>query len=232
MNSFIRWQIPTANILYIVAVLQLFLGAIYGWFYWASLEHSYWQGWAFVFSAPVFLALGFFVRWAKYYALLIGFLFYLYLAFTVHALPYAASGFWQDGLALKLPVLTLLLWGLLAEDDWKQPKRKWHALLTAILIVICGFGVQYAIRAIIGVNDWIADAQDSLRGAASNLPKETRMNQIVNIFCEANSKFTKLSIINGCILGVSSFGLFLVLVKAITQMWSRRPKKNDAVRPH
>jgi hypothetical protein len=215
-----------ANVLFFVAMLQLLLGALYGWFYWNSFECSYWQGWVFVFSAPIYLILGITVRWIKYYSLLIGFVLYLYLTFTVHPLPYARSFAWQDGLVLKLPILTFLLWGLLVGDDWKQPTKKWKALLTAILMIACGFGVHYAIHEIVELNDWINDVQDSLKGSASNLPKETKMTQIVDNFCEANSKCMRMSIVDGCILGASGLSLGSMLLMLIIRGKTKADRGN------
>ena len=204
-----------ANVLFFVAILQVLLGGLYGWFYWNTLESNNWQAWAFIFSSIIYFTLGFLVRWLNIYSLAIGFAFYLYLTFTIHALPYAGTSVWQDGLVLKLPILTFLLWGLLVGDCWEQPERKWKILFIAIITIVCGFGVQYAIHEIIRLNEWTSDMQGSLRGAASNLPEQTRMVEIVNVFCEAVSKALRKSTIAGCILGISGFGLCLVLLKLI-----------------
>jgi hypothetical protein len=226
--AFAKDQKTTANVLFLVAVLQLLLGGIYGWFYWGSLEHSYWQGWVFVFSAPIYLTLGLAVRWIKHYSLLVGFALYVYLAFTVHPVPYASSGTWQDGLFLKLPILTFLLWGLLASVDQRQSKRQWETVLIAILVVLCGYGVQFAIYGMIGLNDWVGSVEASLRGTASSLAKGTRMAEIVDIFCEANSKFIRMSIVDGCILGVCGLGLCLMLIKLMSRVMRRKSQSNDS----
>jgi hypothetical protein len=213
--AFIKNQRPAANVLFVVAVAQLFLGTLYGWFYWNNLEYTYWQGWVFIFSSPVYLALGLLVRWLKHYSLLIGFVLYLYLTFTVHAEPYAELGVWQNGLILKLPVLTFLLWGLLMQNNWEQPGEKWKALLTAIFMIIFGFGMQYAIHEIINLNYWIGSVQDSLKGIARGLPKETRITGLLDIFCKANLNALRRSAIAGCIFGFSSFGLLFLLIKTV-----------------
>jgi hypothetical protein len=226
--AFAKDQKTAVHVLFLVAALQFLLGGVYGWFYWASLDHRYWQGWIFVFSAPIYLILGLVVRWIAYYSLLVGFALYAYLAFTVHPVPYASSGVWQDGLLLKLPVLTFLLWGLLASVDQSQSKKQWKTILTAILLVLCGYGVQFAIQGLIGLNDWISDVEGSLRGAASTLSKQTRMAEIVDIFCRANSKFTRMSAVDGCILGVSGFGLCLTLIKLMSRLIRGKSHSSDS----
>ena len=219
--TFAKDQKPMVNVLFIVATFQLLLGGLYGWFYWNSLEYSYWQGWLFVFSAPIYLTLGLAVRWIRYYSLLIGFVLYLYLTFMVHPLPYAPSGVWQDGLVLKLPILTFLLWGLLAGNDWKQLGKRWGTLLMAILIVLCGFGVQFAIRSIIELGDLASNLQRSVIGV-SQLSKENRMNEIVDVFYKANSNILRKSTIAGFILGICGFGLCLMLIKLIIRSIKRK----------
>jgi hypothetical protein len=226
--TFAKDQKTTANVLFLVAVLQLLLGGIYGWFYWGSLKPGYWQGWVFVFSAPIYLTLGLVVRWIKHYSLLIGFGLYVYLAFTVHPVPYALSGAWQDGLSLKLPVLTFLLWGWLAGVDQRQSKRQWETVLIAILIVLCGYGVQFAIYAIIGLHDWVSSVEASLRGTASSLAKGTRMAEIVDIFCKANSKFIRMAIVDGCILGVCGLALSLMLIKLMSRVIKHKSQSNNS----
>jgi len=109
-----------------------------------------------------------------------------------------------------------------------QSIKQWKTILTAILLVLCGYGVQFAIQGLIGLNDWISDVEGSLRGAASTLPKETRMAEIVDIFCRANSKFTRMSTVDGCILGVSGFGLCLTLIKLMSRLIKGENRSNDS----
>lgn len=222
---------PTAEALFIVAIVQLFCGALYGWFYWNSLDYTNWQGWLFVFSGLVFLALGVLVRWIKIYSMLIGFGFYLYLVLTVHAPKNTIFEAWQDGLILKLPILAFLLWGSVAGGDWKHFHKKKDLLLIVVLLFICGCGIQHEIVKINELNGGINEMQDSLKGAANILPKESRMTQIVSVICEANSELHKRSLIAGCVLGISSLGLFVVLAKLLILLKRRNGLDAPATEP-
>lgn len=205
-----------AKVLLIVAAFQLLLGGLYGCFYWQSLGPTYWEGWVFVFSAPIYLILWVAVRWIGYFSLLIGFALYLYLTFTVHSIPYARSGFWQDGHILQLPILIFLLWALLAGTKWRQPAEEWRTLLTAILLVLCGYVIQSSIHSIIDLHALTENLQKSLIGA-SEMPKNNRMTQIADIFCKANSSILRKLTIASFALGVSGLGLVLVLTKSVVR---------------
>jgi hypothetical protein len=219
-GDFIKGRKPTAHILFIVAGLQFALGVLYGWFYWPGLLSSRGAGWIFVFSGPIYLVLALSAKLIRCFALIIGFAFYLYLTACVHPVP-SESGVWQDGLILKLPILAFLLWGLLVTANPEPDKRR-KSLLIAVLIILCGVGIEISVYQLISLNETLTGLQNGLLYSASHWQPGKRMSDFVNFFSKINSENMRKATELGSILGICALGLCLLFALLLIETIAHR----------
>jgi hypothetical protein len=101
-------------VLFTVALLQVFSGALYGLFYGNWTDFSMTDR-LFVFCAPVYVALGLVGRRYPLTALSIGWLFVCFLRLDLDSRR-ESFNFLKDGQSFQILIFVLLGWGIYHED--------------------------------------------------------------------------------------------------------------------